>query len=296
MNHLNSGVYDDLVDLLLSEQLSYLQEHHLRAALTEVEPADMPRRIAEIAAVWVARVLNDLPEKERADRGVELSRRLLELLRDVAPAAIQDGDELASPLKRLIAIEALTPDGDTQKVGQPLTPLRDTVLMTNARGEPGVGRELAAEVESAERIDLVCAFIRWTGIREMLPALRCHVEAGRALRVITTVYTGTTELRALETLQDLGAQVRVSYDTSKTRLHAKAWLFHRSNGHSAVYIGSSNLTYQAQVTGLEWNVRAAQQTTPSLVAKFEATFESYWANSQFELFDAEKFATAVERV
>jgi superfamily II DNA or RNA helicase len=295
VNHLDSGVYDDLVDRLLSEQLSQLQEHHLRAALTDVDPADMPRRIAEIAAVWVARVLDEMPEKERADRGVELSRRLLEVLRDVAPAALQDGDELASPLKRLIAIEAMTPDGDTQKIGQPLTPLRDTVLMTNARGEPGVGRELAAEVESAERIDLVCAFIRWTGIREMLPALRRHVEAGRALRIITTVYTGTTELRALDTLQDLGGQVRVSYDTSKTRLHAKAWLFHRSNGHSTVYIGSSNLTYQAQVTGLEWNVRAAQRSNPSLVAKFEATFASYWANSQFEAFDAEKFAGAIER-
>jgi|TARA_B100000809_G_scaffold178193_1_gene175758 type I site-specific restriction endonuclease len=90
--------------------------------------------------------------------------------------------------------------------------------------------------------------------------------------------------------------VRISYDTSKTCLHAKAWLFHRSNGHSTVYIGSSNLTYQAQVTGLEWNVRAAQRTNPALVEKFEATFDSYWANSQFEGFDAVKFASIMDRV
>jgi superfamily II DNA or RNA helicase len=295
MTELDLGIYDDLIDQLLSERIGHLQEHHLRAALADIEPADIPRRIADITAAWVVRVLDDLPEKDRTDAGVEMSQRLLELLREVAPGAIQDGDELVTPLKRLIAVEAITPDGDSRKIGQPLTPLRDTVLMTNARGEPGVGRELAAEVESAERIDLVCAFIRWTGIREMLPGLRRHVEAGRALRVITTVYTGTTELRALEMLVDLGAQVRISYDTSKTRLHAKAWLFHRSNGHSTVYIGSSNLTYQAQVTGLEWNVRAAQQPNPSLVGKFEATFASYWANSQFEAFDAEKFASAVER-
>ena len=90
--------------------------------------------------------------------------------------------------------------------------------------------------------------------------------------------------------------MRISYDTSKTCLHAKAWLFHRSNGHSTVYIGSSNLTYQAQVTGLEWNVRAAQRTNPALVEKFEATFDSYWANSQFEGFDAVKFASIMDRV
>ena len=296
MTPLEPGVYDDLVDLLLNQRLSQLQEHHLQAALADVDPADIPLRIAEIAEVWVVRALQDIPEKERTDKAVELSRRLLSLLRDLSPGAIQPSDELATPLQRLTAVEAVTPDGGSQTIGRPLTPLRDTVLMTNARGEPGVGRELAAEVESAERIDLVCAFIRWTGIREMLPALRRHVEVGRALRIITTVYTGTTELRALETLRELGAQVRVSYDVTKTRLHAKAWLFHRSNGHSTVYIGSSNLTYQAQVTGLEWNVRAAQSTNPALVGKFEATFESYWANSQFEEFDAGKFETAVQRV
>jgi len=296
VNHFKPGVHDDLVDLLLVERLSHLEEQHLRAVLAEVDPADMPRRIAEIVGVWVGRVLTNYPEKERQERAVELSRRLLGMLRDDSPDAIKDGDELAVPLRRLTAIESVAPDGSNQTIGRPLTPLRDTVLMTNARGEPGVGRELVAEIESAERIDLVCAFIRWTGIREMLPALRGHVEAGRELRVITTVYTGTTELRALETLQQLGGQVRISYDTSKTRLHAKAWLFHRSNGHSTVYIGSSNLTYQAQVTGLEWNVRAAQRTNPALVEKFEATFDSYWANSQFEDFDAEKFASAMARV
>ena len=156
-----------------------------------------------------------------------------------------------------------------------------------------MGRELTAEIDSADRIDLVCAFIRWTGIREMLPALRRHVERGRALRVVTTVYTGTTQARALEELLNIGAEVKVSYDLSGTRLHAKAWLFYRSNGHSTVYIGSSNLTHQAQVTGLEWNVRASQTANPALVSKFEATFASYWANDHFEPYDAEKFIRAV---
>ncbi len=41
-----------------------------------------------------------------------------------------------------------------------------------------------------------------------------------------------------------------------TRLHAKAWIFHR-RGETTAYIGSSNLTHTAQVTGLEWNVRVA---------------------------------------
>ncbi len=164
--------------------------------------------------------------------------------------------------------------------------------MTNARDQPRVGSEIEAEIASADRIDLVLAFIRWTGIRPLLPHLRRHVEDGRELRIITTTYTGSTERRALEALTELGAQVKVSYDTTTTRLHAKAWLFQRASGFSTVYIGSSNLTFSAQVDGLEWNVRASQRLNPDLIASFERTFSTYWADPHFEPFDPDRFARA----
>ena len=47
------------------------------------------------------------------------------------------------------------------------------------------------------------------------------------MRVIASVYTGSTEKRALDELVGLGAKVKVSYETAQTRLHAKAWLFER---------------------------------------------------------------------
>ena len=42
-------------------------------------------------------------------------------------------------------------------------------------------------------------------------------------------------------------QIKVSYDTKTTRLHAKAWLFERLSGYSTAYIGSSNLTHSAML-------------------------------------------------
>jgi len=167
--------------------------------------------------------------------------------------------------------------------------------MTNARDQPTVGNEIAAEIESADSIDLVLAFIRWTGVRDLLPALRRHTEAGRPLRVITTTYTGSTELRALQALADVGAQVKVSYDVASTRLHAKAWCFGRVTGFSTVYIGSSNLTYSAQVTGREWNIRASERRNSDLIETFDRVFETYWADPHFESFVAEQFATATAR-
>lgn len=93
--------------------------------------------------------------------------------------------------------------------------------------------------------------------------------------MLTTTYTGSTEGRALDALRDLGADVRVSYDTSTTRLHAKAWRFHRRSGFSTAYIGSSNLTHSAQVSRLEWNVRVSGARNPDVVEKVAAVFESY---------------------
>ena len=133
------------------------------------------------------------------------------------------------------------------------------------------------------------AFIRRSGIAPLLDNLRRHCEQGKALRVLTTTYTGSTEGRALDQLADLGAEVRISYDLGSTRLHAKAWVFHRRSGFSTAYVGSSNLTHQAQVTGLEWNVRASAARNPDIVDKFKAVFDSYWEAGDFVPYDADQF-------
>jgi Type III restriction enzyme, res subunit/PLD-like domain len=107
--------------------------------------------------------------------------------------------------------------------------------------------------------------------------------------MLTTTYTNSTEQSALDALRDAGAEVRVSYDTSLTRLHAKAWIFHRASGYSTAYVGSSNLTHSAQITGLEWNVRLSGARNPDALDKVAAVFESYWASDAFIPYDPEEF-------
>ncbi|MEZ5231013.1 MAG: DEAD/DEAH box helicase family protein, partial [Acidimicrobiales bacterium] len=113
--------------------------------------------------------------------------------------------------------------------------------------------------------------------------------------MLTTTYTGSTEKAALEQLADLGAAIKVSYDVSTTRLHAKAWVFHRESGFSTAYVGSSNLTHSAQVTGIEWNVRASAARNPDVINKFGAVFESYWQNGDYRPFDSVQFTEEQER-
>src|SRR5206468_9656757 len=85
-----------------------------------------------------------------------------------------------------------------------------------------------------------------------------------------------------------------SYDVTSTRLHAKAWLFHRRSGFSTAYIGSSNLTHSAQVSGLEWNIRASSARNASVVDKVAAVFETYWHSGDFVPYDRGQFLARTE--
>lgn len=87
---------------------------------------------------------------------------------------------------------------------------------------------------------------------------------------------GASDARAVEWIARLAtAQVRVSYDTKRTRLHAKAYHFHRESGFSTAYIGSSNMSDAAMTEGLEWNLKVTAQDQPHIIEKFRVEFESY---------------------
>lgn len=136
-------------------------------------------------------------------------------------------------------------------------------------------------------MDLLCAFVKWYGLRLLEDQLRELKNRGVPIRVLTTTYMGATDAKALDALvNEFGAEVKVNYETNRTRLHAKAWMFERRSGffHTA-YVGSSNLSRAALVDGLEWNVRLSAIDTPDLMEKFEATFESYWQDKEFVTYD-----------
>ncbi|MDJ0317313.1 DUF3427 domain-containing protein [Arthrobacter sp. H35-MC1] len=182
-----------------------------------------------------------------------------------------------------------------RQLRRPTTLLSDSALLTNGKDDPNLAAEIRAEIESADSVDLLCAFIRWTGIRLLDSALRGLKERGGKLRVITTTYMGATERRAIDHLiNEYGAEVKISYETQSTRLHAKAWLFRRNTGFDTAYVGSSNLSQAAMVDGLEWNVRLSNVGTPALLQKFAITFDSYWEQRAFQRYDPEQDADKLD--
>jgi superfamily II DNA or RNA helicase/HKD family nuclease len=246
----------------------------------------MSRHVAEL----LAREIERAPEGRRSAEAVRIATELIRGLRSLTGTKDDpSSDEPVDPAQVLVALLRRLPDGRQESIERPLTPLLDTTVFTNAPGEPAVGHELRAEVPSADAIDLVMAFVRWSGVRPLMDALHRHCELGKPLRILTTTYTHSTEQRALDELERVGAQIKVSYDTTSTRLHAKAWMFHRDSGYSTAYIGSSNLTHSAQVVGLEWNVRVSAARNPDAVAKMAAVFTSYWQSRDFAPYNAAEF-------
>ena len=292
------GLYERLITERVKARLLRFDSATTRVVTEPVQAADIHATLGRHLQGVVTSALRGLPAEERTSRATDVTNALLRLLAQNADDPDQADEVVALPPTELREIRRV---GDiasaNRNVQRPRVPLSATDLMVNARREPALAATLAGEIPSADSIDLLCAFVRWHGLRLLDGPLRAYLETGRPLRVITTVYTGSTERRALDWLVQHGAQVKVSYDTQSTRLHAKAWLFRRSTGYSTAYIGSSNLSKSALIDGVEWNVRLSEVTSPDVLNKFDATFETYWASPEYERYepsrDAERFDRAV---
>jgi superfamily II DNA or RNA helicase len=289
VSELPFGLYEQLITTSLKAKLLKFDSALVRVGSSPIDEAEAPLTLARHVQAAVARALQGLSADEREAAQVAVVNEILNGLRAT-------GEAVVSPIEQLDSIQPLRAGPvDTCPIVSPLVPLSSSDLLVNARGEPALAHALAHEIPSADSIDLLCAFVRWHGLRVLEDQLVVHCRAGKQLRVITTVYTGSTERKALDWLVGLGAQVKVSYDTQSTRLHAKAWMFRRATGYSTAYIGSSNLSKSALIDGVEWNVRLSQVGSPDILEKFDATFENYWQSPEYEPYDTKRDADRFDR-
>lgn len=290
---LPSGLYD----LLLTENLERLLASDATAR-HQVQPltTDATDLLSDSLVRQLAGLLEDLPGEgaEAAQRQLALVNELLVWLRQRLAStggtrmALSSVDLIAPPPRVLRAVHR-TPHVPTP----PALGLAAPWLFTAGKGSPSLLQEIRRELASSDSVDILVSFITVSGVRKLQDVLQQITSqggnagtAGPRIRILTTTYTGATEVRALDELAQLpGCEVRVSLDGRRTRLHAKAWMFRRATGFGSAYIGSANLTGAALTGGLEWTVKLTQRGQSALFTRAEAHFETLWADNEFQRYN-----------
>ncbi len=284
---LSKGLYDRLV---------YEDEVGELASLAQQQRAlVLPPTAHQRREQFIAELVQRLPElldaasagqpdaSDKARAEIELIRQLLIGLR----SSEQSVRPLAMPPQLLKSVHA-----PNAEVTMPATGLRHPWLFTSARSDPSLLNELRAELRAVDRVDILVSFITWSGVRklqdvlEQVTALDANGLPKTRFRILTTTYIGATEVRAVDALAKLpGVELRISLDGRRTRLHAKAWIFHRDTQFGTAFVGSANLSESALIGGIEWTVKFAQASGSPLFSAAVANFETLWYDHEFQPYD-----------
>lgn len=287
MSELPQGIYERLLDEELKDILDSQPE--LRPVLRGIDDESSPHTYAQFIGQLVNQSLRIAKKEER----IPILNRLIELL-----SATDGLDFLAR--KRLLSEEKnlLTEiRGQSPGFTRPETSLSTSSLLTGLGLDPPLEHELRAEMQTADSLDILVSFIKWSGLRLLMPAFEDLTDRNVPVRIISTSYMGASDPHALEWLaRQPNIKVRVSYDTGGTRLHAKAYQFVRKSGYSTAYIGSANMSHSAMTDGLEWTVKVTAQDMPHILTRFVAEFSTYWENPDFEPFEEAQFGRFKEAI
>ncbi|MER7128154.1 DEAD/DEAH box helicase [Streptosporangium saharense] len=281
MSDLVPGAYEQILTEALERRLRVVPGELVGIVSVEQTAAE-DHLVRHIAGLTRHALRAAKSPEQQIDRANHIAEAIIKGFLDTE----DEGERVAQPAQLLTEVRRTSGvPGRLEPLTRPMTPLSASALLVNGRGQPSIGAEVKREFATADRVDLICAFIKWYGLRLIEEPIKEFIARGGELRVITTTYIGATDRTALDRLVALGATVKISYETHSTRLHAKAWMFHRHTGFSTAYVGSSNLSKAAQLDGLEWNVRLTQVEQAHLLSTFTATFEQYWADPAFEDYD-----------
>lgn len=275
------GIYESVINHALAERLSRLEEN-FSITKEQLDSEESSFTLALHLTKLIANSLAGIKGDDRKQKQAQFCNQLLDVIGKNDTSFPVESEKIVEDLMYLLQIQ----DMRKKPLSRPDTPLTNAALFTGTASDLTLESELKKEIQTADRIDILCSFIKWSGLRLILPYLQEATREGKKLRLITTSYLGATDLKAIDELQKLpNTELLVSYDTERTRLHAKSYIFHRDNGFGTAYIGSSNISAPALTSGLEWNLKISQFESPYLWDKVCATFETYQNTTEFTRYD-----------
>ena len=282
---LKPGLYEQVINKELSAEIDKSEQ---LIDKRNIDKAEAPQVLAGYLTEIIEKGLSRLPGDD-LDGQLGLANKIIMAVTEHTGDDEFDGLSVDQRAEQLLAVANMQNNSDGVRgrntMVRPETSVVSSSLFTGAGHEPQMMTELKKEIVSADRIDMLVSFIRWSGLVLILDELTEFTNKGGQLRVITTSYMGATDVKAVEELSKLqNTQIKVSYDTQRTRLHAKSYVFYRDTGFTTAYVGSSNMSNAAMTSGLEWNLKITAHDQPHTIRKINATFENYWNSTDFSLY------------
>jgi superfamily II DNA or RNA helicase len=305
MNKLEIGIYEQLINTLISNQLRLVDEESFFIKKTTLDKEEAARYLSTYLSEIIRFALNEFKGDDKIIRQIELSNKVIQLLVKELPTVDFSGNYVADEGKVLEAVfsklNSSFPNLEERiKQITPYTRLSQSELFTGNNVGISLESEIKKEILSCDEICWLVSFIKYSGIRIFKEELEEHTNSGKKVKIITTSYMGATDVKAIEFLSGLrNTEIKVSYNADHERLHAKAYLFLRKTGFNTGYIGSSNISRSALTNGLEWNLKVTSKEIGHIIDKFKKTFDTYWADKDFELYefgkDAQKLSAALKQ-
>lgn len=298
-----NGIYEQLVTKIISEAIKNHQNDNFYIKTTKIQKAEASQILANHFMKVIKFSLDQIGGQDSTERQIELLNKIISTLKNELQSQDLDKNIIDVEAKIVNAIfdktdlGAVNFDNHTKEI-TPYTGLTQSELFTGSNAGISLESEIKKEILSSDKIYLLVSFIKWSGIRIFEKELRKFTSSGKKLKIITTTYMGATDHKAISFLASLpNTEIKISYNTSNERLHAKSYLFFRNSGFHTGYIGSSNISKSALTSGLEWNLKVTTAEISHIIKKFEKTFETYWEDAEFELFettDQEKLQRALK--
>lgn len=292
------GIYESLITETLQLKLNEIDREQFYVA--DEKPLDTEEAVHFLSLHFNKAFQNALhlikaKKSDLISKQIEITNKLLEFLSkeienyEFKDDLVYDGGKILEGILNKLNSNYTDLSLELKEI-MPSTRLTQSTLFVGGNEGLSLDSELRKEILSADRVDLLVSFIKWKAIVILRDAFREFTNKGGRLRVITTTYMGATDAKAIQELSEFpNTNIKVSYNSDNERLHAKAYLFYRNTGFHTGYIGSSNFSRSALTDGLEWNVKVTTKEIPHIIDKFQKTFESYWNNPEFELYDSSKF-------
>lgn len=302
------GIYEQIINQLFEEKISSIDHSRFYIGERLIKKDEVAKLLSMYLTNIFEQVLSDVVDVDEEEgptdlsvkKGLDLANAIIRKL--VSEFHVDSGNLLSAQAKILTAVIDKTKSDypDLAKRLEEIMPMKGLV-----NGELFTGKgmklytELQKEIVSADEIRLMVSFIKKHGLALILPQLKEFTNRGGKLKIITTTYMQATDYEAVIQLVALkNTEIKITYDTTSERLHAKAYIFLRNTGFNTAYIGSSNISEQALDTGAEWNVKVTQMEQPRMMKTIQYAFDASWWAEGYETFvdgrDNERLKTALD--